>query len=201
MRILRKIGKGILILAGIALVVAVGYGIFLLLSALLRRTAALDETVVAALVASLTGVFGYWYTQRESKSREIAEAHRPKKIELYRTFMDILQRFIQPSLDDEDTEIDPENLSKDVQDLFFEFNRGLIVWGSPSMIETWLRFRSEANLPDAENRALLLMDEVLRSIRKDLGNSNFGLNDGDLVKIFLKDPEELDRLIELHPDE
>jgi hypothetical protein len=35
---------------------------------------------------------------------------------------------------------------------------------------------------------------VLQAIRKDLGNSNFGLERGDAIKILLSSPEELDDL-------
>jgi hypothetical protein len=32
---------------------------------------------------------------------------------------------------------------------------------------------------------------MYKAIRKDLGNSNFGLKGGDLIRIGLKDPDEL----------
>jgi len=35
------------------------------------------------------------------------------------------------------------------------------------------------------------MDELLKAMRKDLGNSNFGLERGDTVRVFLSDPDEL----------
>ena len=38
------------------------------------------------------------------------------------------------------------------------------------------------------------MDNVLKAIRKDLGNSNFGLQVGDSVKVFLRDPSEVDTM-------
>ena len=173
------------------------YGAFLLLSRLFSQVKDVDVNIIAAFVASSTAVFGYWYTQRQSKFRDISESHRPKKVELYNTFMDILERTLRPTIYKDEKEIDPDNLPDDIKDLFFEFNRGVIVWGSPSMIKTWLKFRVETSKPSVGYNSLLLMDNVLRSIRKDLGNSNSGLKEGDLVKIFLKDPTELDEKLEI----
>jgi hypothetical protein len=41
----------------------------------------------------------------------------------------------------------------------------------------------------------LLVDSLLREIRKDLGNSNWGIERGDLMSTFLRDPSEFKALI------
>ena len=48
---------------------------------------------------------------------------------------------------------------------------------------------------DAGLRNFLYVDDVFRAIRDDLELSNEGLAEGDLVKQFLIDPGELDRVI------
>ena len=198
MSFFKKIWKFLQTIISILIIVAMIYGMFLLLSNLLSRIKDIDVNIIAAFVASLTAVFGYWYTQRQSKLRDISESHRPKKAKLYNTFMDILERVLRPTIYKDEEEIDPDDLPDDIKDLFFEFNRGLIVWGSPSMIKTWLKFRVETSKPSVGNNPLLLMDDVLRSIREDLGNSNADLKKGDLIKIFLKDPTELDEKLEIN---
>ena len=39
------------------------------------------------------------------------------------------------------------------------------------------------------------MDNLLRAIRKDLGNSNRGLQSGDLFKLYLKADEDIDSIL------
>ena len=42
---------------------------------------------------------------------------------------------------------------------------------------------------------LLIMDDIMQAMRKDLGLSNWGLVRGDLMKMFLTDPETLDKML------
>ncbi len=37
------------------------------------------------------------------------------------------------------------------------------------------------------------MDNIYRAIREDIGLSNKGLNKFDLIKLYLNDPDELDK--------
>lgn len=197
MNFFKKLWKSLQFIIIILVIVAMIYGTFLFLSRLFRQIKDVDVNIIVAFVASSTAVFGYWYTQRQSNLRDISESHRPKKIELYNTFTKILERTLRNEIHEDETDIAPDNLPDDIEDLFFEFSRGLIIWGSPSMIKTWLKFRVETNKPSSGYNPLLLMDKVLRAIRKDLGSSNAGLDEGDLIKIFLKDPTELDKKLEI----
>ncbi|MCP4139357.1 MAG: hypothetical protein GY755_03540 [Chloroflexi bacterium] len=176
----------------IAIIIAVAYGIFLLLSNFLNRISSINESIIAAFVAALTAVFGYWYTQRQINFRNTLEAHRPKKVEVYGVFMDILEDALNSVKNKEKEKITPSNISDKLQKKFFKLNRGLIIWGSPKTIKAWHNFRLGSKESSSNHEPLFLMDAILRSIREDLGNSNFGLKEGDLIKIFLSDPEELD---------
>ena len=84
-------------------------------------------------------------------------------------------------------------MPKELQDKYVQFTRDLIVWGSPSVIKKWEKFRLAGLI--ASEEILLFVDDVLQEIRKDLGNSNIGLKRGDLIKLFIKDPSELDRIM------
>ena len=77
-------------------------------------------------------------------------------------------------------------------DFFVSFTRDLIVWGSPGVIKAYENFRRGSS---SSSVVLFLVDDILREIRRDLGNSNWGIKKGDLIKLFSKDPEELDRVV------
>jgi hypothetical protein len=191
---IRSVGKLLLQILSIAVVVGALYLLFLLIRQAFLIIVGLEKTVVAAFVASITAVFGYWYTQRQTTSRTIAEAHRKEKAKLYHEFMDLLGRFFKPGMR-EKGEMDPDDLPGDILDAFFAFNSNLIVWGSPEMIHAYLNFRNGASDPEKQQYSLLFMDDMLTAIRRDLGNSNRRLKRGDLIKTFLTDPEELDKLL------
>lgn len=80
-------------------------------------------------------------------------------------------------------------MPSELRDQFWLLNKGLIVWASPAVIKAWLHFR---NVSGCGGNILIAMDNMLKAIRKDLGNSNLGLQIGDSVKVFLKEPSELD---------
>ncbi len=149
-----------------------------------------SENIIVASIASASAIFGYWYTQRQISSRNIRETHRSAKIEVYDTFMDIIKYVLGRSLSQE-PEINPDDLPEELQDLILKFTRGMIVWGSPEVIRAWLKIKRVGVNPSSEENILLLFDEILRAIRDDLDNSNRSLRKGDLVRLFLKDPDEL----------
>jgi hypothetical protein len=145
----------------------------------------LTAPVAAALISALLGLAGLSYAQWQSKTREIAEGHRTNKVEVYSKFFDILEKVQAASAGGERNEL-PESLREE----FAKLNRGLLLWASPQVIRAWLSFRViSASMPGP--KTLLAMDEMYKAIREDLGNSNFRLRAGDLVRIGLKDPGEL----------
>ncbi|MGB7816524.1 MAG: hypothetical protein WBL28_09275 [Methylotenera sp.] len=147
----------------------------------------LDTSIAATLTTALFGLIGLWYAQWHSKSRDIAESHRASKIEVYSTFFDIVEKFQAQDVTQE--ELNEENLPDWLRNDFAKLNRGLILWASPNVISAWLKFRAVSS---SGGNIILAMDQMYKAIRKGLGNSNFGLNAGDLIRIGLKDPNELE---------
>ena len=76
---------------------------------------------------------------------------------------------------------------------FSELSRGMVVWSSPEVIKAWNTFReNSAKGNSSPHEALVDIDKVLRAIRSDLGNSNFGLKPGDVIKVYLKGGENVE---------
>ena len=146
----------------------------------------LDTQVVAALVATsgtvLAAVATVVYSQRRTKDREIAEAHRPVKVEIYKRYMEALFELLLLTK----KESLPDTLDERWARRFMDLKRDLIVWGSPGILRAWTKFERESMQKPAKER-VLMMDDILREIRKDLGNSNWLLQRGDLVQMFIND--------------
>ena len=154
-----------------------------LVHATLKWFNTLNGTVAAACVTAIIGLVGLWYSQWQSKSRDIAESHRSSKIDVYNPFFDIVERF-QRSQDKVDAEV---IIDEAVKKEFTKLNRGLVLWASPEVIQAWLKFKITAA---SDGNVLVAIDQMYKAIRKDLGNSNFGLSPGDLIRLGLKDPNE-----------
>ncbi|UCG55412.1 MAG: hypothetical protein JSV32_04210, partial [Dehalococcoidia bacterium] len=84
--------------------------------------------------------------------------------------------------------------TKKLEDFFFDFTTRVMLWGSPSVLQHYGAFRKVGEKPDP-HILLLLLDDVLQAMRKDLGLSNRALARGDLIKMLLTDPESLDALV------
>jgi hypothetical protein len=170
---------------GFTILLAFAAALYFLLSFIAKWVEGLNPNVSAALVTASIGLVGLWYAQWHTRTREIAESHRQTKIEVYNTFFDIVERFQDESA--ESIIEKKEDLSPELRRDFKRFHRGLIIWGSPGVIKAWLHFRKIAGKKDA--KVLVAVDQMFQAIRKDLGNSNFGLQSGDLLKSMLSDPE------------
>ncbi|MBY7900403.1 hypothetical protein KW459_05700 [Vibrio fluvialis] len=152
----------------------------------------LDKEVAAAGVTALIGFIGLLYVQWNSKAKEISDSHRPAKIEVYETFFDIVERFMSGEASEENLDPESKEFPQDLKDQFTKLSRGMIVWASPQVIKAWSEFRERASEPKTPVETLLAVDKVLQAIRADLGNSNFGLKRGDVVKLYISNPSEVD---------
>lgn len=156
--------------------------------------AGLDKTVQSTIIAAIGTVFAsvvaVIYNQRKTKEREIAESHRPQKMEIYKNFMIMMFDFLQKAK----VNTNDENNFKKLEEGFVSFTRELIIWGSPGVIKAFSIFRNSANLQQ-KNQILIYFDKILLEMRLDLGNSNKNIKNGDLIKLLLTNPEELDSLL------
>lgn len=153
----------------------------------------LDKEVAAAAIAGFMGLSGILYAQWHAKSKEIADSHRRAKIEVYETFFDIVERFMAAEKGEEES-LDPENdnFPEELKDQFTKLSRGMIIWASPRVINSWSAFRERSSTAKTPADTLLAVDDVLQAIRADLGNSNFGLTRGAVIKLYLSNPSEMD---------
>lgn len=77
-------------------------------------------------------------------------------------------------------------------DYLLNFKSEILLWGSPKVIKAQLNFEKISK--SGGNDIFIAMNNLYRAIREDIGLSNSGLDNLELVKIFLKDPEELDEM-------
>jgi hypothetical protein len=131
-------------------------------------------------------------SQQRTKTREIAESHRPQKVDLYTRFikkvMEVMQKYKEDKSEDaliKDTEL---------QKFFQDFTTDLVLWGSSGVVRAYAKFREASEGPGSAN-IVVVMDDVIRAMRKDLGHSDWFLQRGELIKTFVRDPEEVDRLL------
>jgi len=165
-----------------------------------------NVTVIVAIIAAsgtiATGVIGALITQAQSKDREILvqgkiqerqiqEAHRDKKVQVYTRFLGLASAFLQGE--------NPNNKKKTprqqkVLDEFEKIQNGMLLWGSPEVIKAFLRFRHASEVEGSEN-VLKVIDALYLAFRADIGLSNSGLESHELIQMYLRSVKDIEQLL------
>ncbi|WP_237062481.1 hypothetical protein [Microbulbifer zhoushanensis] len=130
--------------------------------------------------------------QQQIREREIEESHRERKVAMYLEFVNMVSAFMQGG--------NPENKKKplsqqQILDKIEKFQNGILLWGGPNVLRAYLHYRVVA--VDCSDQLFPSIDQLYQAIREDIGLSNEGLNRLDTVRLYLKNPEELDQLINI----
>lgn len=67
------------------------------------------------------------------------------------------------------------------------FSKSLTLWGSSKVIQKWNKFREFINDPNETVKNLILLEDIVFEIRKDMGQKKKGLHSGDLLSFFIND--------------
>ena len=156
----------------------------------------MDNATAFVLAAVIGGLLGNAVTQLLSyffgSKKTIAESHRDKRIEVYTEILAMLllaAKHITESTFNRDSQKPPS----DMLVRWSKITQGLMQWGSPEVIQKWKVFRNSSGTVAARlitvDEFKFVIDDLLREIRHDLGNSNKGLARGDLVDLFMSDGE------------
>ena len=191
---------------------AVSLGLAAVLTCLLAWAKPDNEITVAIVAAAstiLAAVVTVALASYDAKTRELRESHRIPKAEVYGKLVEIVTSIFilikipsRADLNEVQKESEKAKLQAKLEDDYLSTSRQLLIWGSPDVIQAWLRFRAysrvvaaqpEQNLEDALHN-FLYMDDVFSAVRKDLGLSTKELKEGELVRSFLSDPELIDRV-------
>lgn len=178
-------------LVAIGIIISVPLGLFYVGKTFFSFLATIDKTVAAAIIAASGTTFAAVFTvvigQLINKQREIADAHREYKVKLYSEFIDFTIDWVFKNAENEQSLEDPE-VMKELEKFFIKFSKELTLWASPSVINSWSAFRNGTGTGKATD-TLIKVDSIFKAMRKDLGNSNFGLEESALIKLFLKNEE------------
>ncbi|WP_226683976.1 hypothetical protein [Shewanella indica] len=179
-------------LFGFALIFGAGYLLWLVAARLLTFLESANPSVSAAIVGAmatvLVGVGGALYTQSQIKKREIEEAHRARKVEIYKEFLDIAARMMAEG--NENVSVKPPS-QQELVDFLVGFKTNVVLWGSPKVINAQLNFQKVSS---EGGHVLKAVDQLYKAIREDIGLSNRGLERHQLVKMYLSNPDEMDEM-------
>lgn len=150
-----------------------------------NMTTSLDAVILVALITgiiSLLNSFYSRYSDSRTKRREYLSAKREKP---YSEFIELVYKINQNGKNG--FTYSQKFMVKDIS----SFNSKLSLWGSPKVVKKWNAFRkSSLEVKSEDNTELLiLMEEVMNEMRKDLGVKSVG--QGNLLSFFINDIENV----------
>lgn len=180
-----KFQKTLRILLGLLLAGGIAYGIWFLGGAFVAAITAASPEVTAAIVGAmatvLVGISAVLTSQAHERKRAAEEAHRLKKVEIYQGFIAMASRVIGGS--NKNIAVKEPNL-KELASYFLKFKSDILLWGSPKVIKAQIEFENVSDAGDPK-KLFCSMNSLYLAIREDIGLSNSGLNNLELVKLYL----------------
>lgn len=138
----------------------------------------------ANVQASLVGLFGVFVTglltNVYTKRREINARHFSEKREAYAKIIDVIVDAMSFAKSGK------SGAPKHLTNKMIASKKELMIWGGSEVIQLWNKFELESasNNTDPDN-VLVLMEQVLRALRRDLGHDDHSLEFGNLIGLFI----------------
>lgn len=164
----------------LVLLVMVGWFIY----ALFHAGPAVQSGILAIVGVVTAGIIA----NISAKKREIEARHFNEKREGYTAFVDVIIDTLMAEKRGRKPPSERQLLEKIIQ-----YKKMLWIWGDADVIKMWNKFEIMGINNTDSNAPLMLWDELLRVMRKDLGKDDSQLKKGELVSLILT-PEDKDKV-------
>lgn len=178
---------------GFALLIAVAFFAFMAIEWLFNKLGLLfselskmDAVVITAFIAGAVSITGVVISSIVAKILEFKKSRQEylaqKREEPYGDFIEMVYKL---TINKNGKCYKQEDMVKDLS----SFSRKITLWGSKDVVGKWVQFRRNATDPKGAMRNLLLIDEIMNAMRKDLGVKSVGQK--ELLSFFINDPENV----------
>lgn len=185
----------ILIFAAILLIwfifSCLGNGIEHLVDFLKKFVSTTDKVIIVAMITGMVSIIGVVFTSVIAKIIDyrynVKKYLYDKREKPYEQFISIIYTIME----DTKKPINEQMTESDKFRMMSDFSKGLTLWGSNKVVKKWLRYRKAAMKDmSPENNSLLLLEDIIYEIRKDVGQRK-RLGKGDVLSIFINDIENI----------
>ena len=143
----------------------------------------LDAVVIVALITGCVSIVGVLISSIVAKRIEYKRSRQEylakKREEPYGQFVDMVYK-IQQNTKKGDSYTEAQML-KDLS----QFSKQITLWGSSRVVNKWVKFRENGTNPELAQKNLLLLEDIMNEMRKDLGLRK--TKKGNLLAFFVSD--------------
>ena len=141
-----------------------------------------DNSIVALITGSgsiigvlISSVVAKCIEYKKSRQEYLAK----KREEPYGQFVDMIYQ-LQQNVKKPNSYTEAQMLTD-----LSRFSRQITLWGSSRVVNKWVKFRESSTNPELARNNLLLMEEIMNEMRKDLGLKK--VKKGKLLAFFIND--------------
>jgi len=187
-----KINQILVVLLGFILLAAICYGVFIFMRAAMRILTSLNSDIAVAIIAAAATVFVSVLSIVLGKAYEsriiIQKEHREKKIPVYEDLIKFMFRILMgEKTNDKPTE-------QEIIDFMSHFTQRIMVWGSDDVLVAWVKCRraaiDEEDIKKNPMKLMILYENLILTIRRDLGHKNKNIGEGDVLALFVNDIDQ-----------
>ena len=167
-----------------------GNGIEHLVDFLKKFVSTTDKVIIVAMITGMVSIVGVVFTSVIAKIIDyrynVKKYLYDKREKPYEQFISIIYTIME----DTKKPVNEQMTESDKFRMMSDFSKGLALWGSNKVVKKWLRYR-KASLEDMNpENSLLLLEDIIYEIRKDVGQRK-RLGKGDMLSIFINDIEKI----------
>lgn len=163
---------------------------------LIESVSSFDAVVIVALFTGFLSIFGVVVTKvlerRQNTKRYLVE----KREQLYSEIIEFMFRLLQESKNK-----NPKKPDMKIGNELLKLTGKLTLWGSNGVLRSWAELRDVSQKGQYSTSHLLhLMEKLFFEMRKDMGQSRLFLADGDILKLFISDLDDIKKQAILNND-
>jgi len=187
-----KLKKTVSVIWGMAMIGGAIYLVYRFSIFVINLVETMDSDLAIAILAAgatilvsvISVVLGKIYESKIS----IAKEQRDKVAPVYEELILFMSKVVSSS----NAGVKPTD--KETAKFFVDFNRQIMVWGSDEVLIAWSNWRKALISPEKSKdnplNLLLLYEDLICSIRKDLGHKNKGFQKGRILSLFVNDVDD-----------
>lgn len=167
-----------------------GKGIEHLVDFLKKFVSNTDKVIIVAMITGMVSIIGVVFTSVIAKIIDyrynVKKYLYDKRETPYEQFISIIYTIMEDTKKPINEQMTESNKFRMMSD----FSKGLTLWGSNKVVKKWLRYRKAAMEDMSLENSLLLLEDIIYEIRKDVGQRR-RLGKGDVLSIFINDIENI----------
>lgn len=153
-------------------------------------------SIVTAVATITTAIVTTLITKSNELKLQVRTEQRDKKALIYEELTGFFFKIIfESKLKSEEEPVSAETKEKEIVEFLTSYTPKIIMWGSDEVLREFYLFRSTSLSVQSDPKKVFdvirKFEELLFSIRRDLGHKNKKLRKGNILGLFINDVEKI----------